>query len=79
MIAAAPKDQQLQLQWILEAQRRQAAGKPIPDPMAFSVENYPRELRKVGLATTKNGKIYARGDEKAKASAEAADQQESVR
>jgi hypothetical protein len=79
MIAKAPKDQQLQLQWVLEASRMRAAGKPVPDPMAFSVKSYPRELRKAGLATTKNGKIYSRGDEKAKARAEAAEQQESVR
>jgi hypothetical protein len=77
--AEAPKEQQLQLQWIMEAQRRQAAGNPIPDPMAFSVKNYPRELRRAGLATTPKGRIYKRGDEKARARAMAAEQQESVR
>jgi phospholipid/cholesterol/gamma-HCH transport system substrate-binding protein len=78
-LAQAPKEQQLQFNWIMEATRMKAAGQGVPDPMAFSVENYPRELRKAGLATTPKGKIYKRGDEKAKARALAAEQQESVR
>jgi phospholipid/cholesterol/gamma-HCH transport system substrate-binding protein len=77
--AEAPRDQQLQLQWVIEASRRNAAGQPTPDPMAFSVKTYPRELRRAGLATTPKGRIYKRGDDKAKARALAGEQQESVR
>jgi virulence factor Mce-like protein len=77
--AAAPKAQQLQLQWIQESMRRQAAGQATPDPLAFSTKTYPRELRRAGLATTPKGKIYKRGDAKAKARALASEQQESVR
>ncbi|MDQ3934124.1 MAG: MlaD family protein [Actinomycetota bacterium] len=73
-IANAPREQQLQLAWIQEWARRKAAGKSTPDPMAFSVKSYPRELRKAGLATTSRGKIYERGDEKAKEKADAEDQ-----
>jgi hypothetical protein len=78
-VAEAPKDQQLQFQWITEAMRMKAAGQAVPDPMSFSVETYPAALRKAGFATTPKGKIYRRGDDKARARAMASEQQESVR
>jgi len=57
-----------------------APGGPAPpDPLAFSPKNYPLQLRRAGLATTPKGKIYPRGDEKAKARALATEERESVR
>jgi phospholipid/cholesterol/gamma-HCH transport system substrate-binding protein len=73
-IAEAPREQQLQIAWIQEVARLKAQGRGAPDPLAFSVENYPRELRRVGLATTPKGKIYKRGDAKDRARAMAADE-----
>jgi phospholipid/cholesterol/gamma-HCH transport system substrate-binding protein len=78
-VAEAPREQQLQFAWLQEAQRRQAQGQSTPDPLAFSPKNYPLQLRRAGLATTPKGKIYPRGDEKAKARALATEERESVR
>lgn len=64
-------EQQLKFEWVLEAARLRAKGIHPPDPMTFSAKTYPKELAKAGLATTKKGKIYKKGDEKARAQAEA--------
>jgi phospholipid/cholesterol/gamma-HCH transport system substrate-binding protein len=64
-------EQQLKFEWVLEAARLRAKGVHPPDPMQFSVKTYPKELEKVGLATTKKGKLYRKGDAKARAQAEA--------
>jgi ABC-type transporter Mla subunit MlaD len=64
-------EQQLKLEWVLEAARLRAKGIHPPDPMQFSAKTYPKELEKAGLATTKKGKIYKKGDAKARAQAEA--------
>jgi phospholipid/cholesterol/gamma-HCH transport system substrate-binding protein len=77
--AEAPKEQQLQLQWIQEATRLNAQGKNVPSPIGYSVKNYPRKLREAGWATTTKGKLYPRGNKKARAEAETAGQKESVR
>jgi phospholipid/cholesterol/gamma-HCH transport system substrate-binding protein len=68
-LAAAPKAQQLQFEWVQEFTRRQAAGMSTPDPLAFSVKTYPHALAQAGLATTPRGKIYKKGDAAARAKA----------
>ena len=68
------KEQQLKFEWVLEAARLRAAGQYPPDPSQFSVKTYPKQLAKVGLATTPKGKLYKRGDEKARAKAMADEQ-----
>ena len=64
-------EQQLKLEWVLEAARLRARGLNPPDPSQYSVKTYPKELAKAGFATTKKGKIYKKGDAKARAEAEA--------
>jgi hypothetical protein len=71
----ATDEQRLQYAWLQEYLRRGGLTAKMPDPLTYSVENYPRELAKVGLATTPRGKIYRKGDEAARAKAMADEEQ----
>ena len=73
------EEQQLKLEWVLEAARLRARGLHPPDPMQFTVKTYPKELAKAGFATTSKGKLYRKGDAKARAEAEAETDEASVR
>ena len=63
------REQALHAEWVKEHAKRTAAGKPTPDPLSYSVKSYPRVLARAGLATTPRGRIYEKGDEKARAKA----------
>ncbi|HEX8066897.1 MAG TPA: MlaD family protein [Thermoleophilaceae bacterium] len=68
------KNQALQFEWVKEYMRLTAKGQSLPDPLDSNIKAYPGELRKAGWATTKLGKLYPKGDEKAKAAAEKAEE-----
>ena len=64
-------EQQLKAEWAKQYLRSKATGGGLPDPFNVSAKTYRRMLKEAGLATTDKGKIYKRGDEDARAKAEA--------
>jgi phospholipid/cholesterol/gamma-HCH transport system substrate-binding protein len=63
------KEQALQAQWVKEYARMKAQGNAPPNPFDFSVKTYPQALKKAGLASTPQGKLYKKGDAAARAKA----------
>jgi hypothetical protein len=73
--AAIFKKGQIQLNEITDFFKRQKAGKPAVDPLPTTRENYLKQLDKLGLTVTPQGKVVPKNDPAAKAQNTAASSQ----